>query len=219
MWLILSALPDFSTAATESPPPIIVQAPLAVISSRTSTIAKVPLAKASNSKTPMGPFQMTVLQSARAAEISFVASGPLSSPIQPSGMAVAGTTCVFASAEKASATTMSEGRMSCFPLASALAMTALAVSTKSSSAMEDPTERPLALRKVKTMPPPMTTLSHLSRRASSTVILEDTLDPPTIAAIGLSPLFTAPSRYSSSLARRKPETEGEMNLVTPSVEA
>ena len=37
-------------------------------------MAKVPLAKASNSKTPMGPFQMTVLQSESAAEISLVAN-------------------------------------------------------------------------------------------------------------------------------------------------
>mmetsp|Transcript_6898 Transcript_6898/g.13377 ORF Transcript_6898/g.13377 Transcript_6898/m.13377 type:complete len:253 (+) Transcript_6898:174-932(+) len=219
MWLILSALPDFSTAATESPPPMMVHAPLAVISSRTSTMAKVPLAKASNSNTPMGPFQMTVLQSARAAEISLVASGPLSSPIHPSGMASALTTCVLASGAKASATTTSVGRMSSLPPASALAMTALAVSMKSSSTREVPTERPLALRKVKTMPPPMTTLSHLSRRVSRTVILEETLEPPTMAAMGFSPLLTAPSRYSSSLARRKPATEGERCLVTPSVEA
>mmetsp|Transcript_14360 Transcript_14360/g.29553 ORF Transcript_14360/g.29553 Transcript_14360/m.29553 type:complete len:235 (+) Transcript_14360:179-883(+) len=219
MWLILSALPDFSTAATESPPPMMVQAPFAVISSSVSTMAKVPLAKASNSKTPIGPFQMTVLQSDRAAAISFVASGPLSSPIHPSGMAVAGTTWVLASGAKASATTTSVGRMNSFPEASALAMTALAVSTKSSSTREVPTLRPLALRKVKTIPPPTTTLSHLSRRVSRTVILEETLDPPTMAAIGFSPLLTAPSRYSSSLARRNPETEGERYLVTPSVEA
>jgi hypothetical protein len=36
-----------------------------------------------------------------------------------------------------------------------------------------------------------------------------------MAAMGLSPLFTAPSRYSSSLARRNPETEGERWWVTP----
>merc|ERR1740139_1712091 len=69
------------------------------------------------------------------------------------------------------------------------------------------------------MPPPMMTLSHFSKRASSTVIFEDTFDPPTIAAIGFSPLVIAPSRYSNSLARRNPETLGDKNLVTPSVDA
>jgi hypothetical protein len=65
----------------------------------------------------------------------------------------------------------------------------------------------------------MMTLSHFSIRASRTVILDETFDPPTIAASGFSPLAMAPSRNSSSLARRNPETEGERYLVTPSVEA
>mmetsp|Transcript_4039 Transcript_4039/g.5544 ORF Transcript_4039/g.5544 Transcript_4039/m.5544 type:complete len:253 (+) Transcript_4039:211-969(+) len=219
MWDISLALPDCSHAATESPPPMMVIAPSLVISARMSTIPKVPLLKASNSKTPIGPFMMTVLQSERAAFCSLVVSGPLSSPIQPSGMASAATICVLASGANASATTISEGRRISFPSFSALAKTSLAVSTKSSSTREVPTLRPLALRKVKTMPPPMIILSHLSRSASRTVILEETLDPPTMAAIGFSPLVTAPSRYSSSFARRNPETDGERNLVTPSVDA
>mmetsp|Transcript_10162 Transcript_10162/g.14258 ORF Transcript_10162/g.14258 Transcript_10162/m.14258 type:complete len:232 (-) Transcript_10162:867-1562(-) len=198
---------------------MMVTAPSLVMSARMSTIPKVPLAKASNSKTPMGPFMMTVLQSERASFCSLVVSGPLSRPIQPSGMASTATTWVFASGAKESATMMSEGRRICFPSFSAFSKTSLAVSTKSSSTREVPTPRPLALRKVKTIPPPMMILSHLSRRALRTVILEETLDPPTMAAIGFSPLVTAPSRYSSSLASKNPETEGERNLVTPSVEA
>merc|ERR1719491_1944967 len=114
------------------------------------------------------------------------------------------TTFVLASAAKLSAMMMS-GRRMVLPFFSALARTSLAVSTKSSSTREVPTERPLALRKVKTMPPPMTILSHLSRRALRTVILEETLDPPTMAAMGFSPSWMAPSRYSSSLAKRKPD--------------
>ena len=42
-----------------------------------------------------------------------------------------------------------------------------------------------ALRKVKTMPPPMMILSHFPISDSMTPILEDTLDPPTMAAKGL----------------------------------
>mmetsp|Transcript_17979 Transcript_17979/g.32598 ORF Transcript_17979/g.32598 Transcript_17979/m.32598 type:complete len:254 (+) Transcript_17979:276-1037(+) len=220
MWDMSPARPLSSVAATESPPPIMVMAPWSLErSARMSTIPKVPLLKASNSKTPMGPFIMMVLHVLRASFCWAVVAGPLSRPIHPSGMASTATTCVLASGEKSSAMTISTGRRISFPSLSALAKTSLAVSTKSSSTREVPTLRPLALRKVKTMPPPMMTFSHLSRRASRTVILEETLDPPTMAAMGRSPLAMAPSRYSSSLARRNPETEGERNLVTPSVEA
>merc|ERR1719261_364034 len=100
---ILSARPAFSTAATESPPPMIVMQPLEVRSASVSQIANVPLAKASISNTPMGPFQITVLQSANLLWISSVALGPLSRPIQPSGMASWATTCVLASASNLSA--------------------------------------------------------------------------------------------------------------------
>mmetsp|Transcript_16874 Transcript_16874/g.40331 ORF Transcript_16874/g.40331 Transcript_16874/m.40331 type:complete len:210 (-) Transcript_16874:730-1359(-) len=209
MWDISPARPDSSVAATLSPPPMMVMAPLSLDrSARMSTMPKVPFSKAFISNTPMGPFMMTVLQSERNSFCSAVAAGPLSSPIQPSGMASALTTWVSASAANLSATMMSDGRRMVLPSFSALARTSLAVSTKSSSTREVPTLRPLAFKKVKTMPPPITILSHLSRRAFKTVILEETLDPPTMAAMGVSPFWMAPSRYSSSLAKRKPDTEG-----------
>jgi len=48
----------------------------------------VPAANLSNSNTPIGPFQITVLQSAKASlEGLDVNSGPMSRPIQPSGIA------------------------------------------------------------------------------------------------------------------------------------
>mmetsp|Transcript_17370 Transcript_17370/g.37474 ORF Transcript_17370/g.37474 Transcript_17370/m.37474 type:complete len:254 (-) Transcript_17370:552-1313(-) len=214
------ARPDCSVAATESPPPMMVMAPFSLVrSARMSTIPNVPFSNAFISNTPMGPFMMTVLQSERNSFCSAVEAGPLSNPIHPSGIASEATTWVFASAAKLSAITMSEGRRMVLPLSLAFWSTSLAVSTKSSSTREVPTFRPWAFRKVKTIPPPMMILSHLSRRASRTVILEDTLDPPTIAAMGFSPLEMAPSRYSSSLASKNPETEGWRNLVTPSVEA
>lgn len=53
----------------------------------------VPAANFSNSKTPMGPFQMMVLVVSRASLNVLMESGPISRPIQPSGMAVAGTIC------------------------------------------------------------------------------------------------------------------------------
>mmetsp|Transcript_12624 Transcript_12624/g.17406 ORF Transcript_12624/g.17406 Transcript_12624/m.17406 type:complete len:230 (-) Transcript_12624:818-1507(-) len=185
---ISPARPDCSHAATESPPPIIVIAPFSLDkSAKISTSPNVPFAKASNSNTPMGPFIITVLQSDKNSFCAAVDSGPLSRPIQPSGIASAGTTCVLASAAKASATIISDGNRISFPSSSALAITSLAVSTKSSSTRDVPTSNPFALRKVKTIPPPMMILSHLSNRAFNTVILEDTLDPPTIAAMGVSP--------------------------------
>lgn len=55
MWLIFSARPAFSTAATESPPPIMVVQPEPVKVARVSATANVPLANASHSKTPRGP--------------------------------------------------------------------------------------------------------------------------------------------------------------------
>mmetsp|Transcript_591 Transcript_591/g.1288 ORF Transcript_591/g.1288 Transcript_591/m.1288 type:complete len:223 (+) Transcript_591:271-939(+) len=219
MWLIWSARPAFSTAATESPPPITVHAPVLVISARVWATPRVPAAKASNSNTPMGPFQITVLQSERAAWTDLVASGPLSRPIQPSGISVALTTLVLASGANLSATTMSSGRMNSQPLASARAMASLAVSMKSSSTSDEPVEMPLAARKVKTMPPPMITLLHFSMSEVSTVILDDTLEPPTMAARGFSPSLMAPSRNLSSLASRNPATEVLRCLVTPSVDA
>ena len=95
----------------------------------------------------LGPFMMTVLQSERNSFCSAVEAGPLSRPIQPSGMASAATTWVLASAAKLSAMMMSDGRRIVFPSFSALARTSLAVSTKSSSTREVPTERPFLQRR------------------------------------------------------------------------
>merc|ERR1719424_2364576 len=50
--------------------------------------------------------------------------------------------------------------------------------------------------------PPTMTLSHLLMSASRTVILDETLEPPTMAASGRTGSSTAPARYSSSFARR-----------------
>ena len=111
------ARPALLTAATESPPPMIETAPLSVRSASVSAIAKVPLAKGSISKTPIGPFHTTVLQSASAAWISAVAFGPLSTPSQPAGIASAATTFDAASAANLSAMTTSVGRIICTPFA------------------------------------------------------------------------------------------------------
>lgn len=51
----------------------------------------VPAANFSNSNTPIGPFQMTVFVVSNASLNVLIESGPISNPIHPSGMAVAGT--------------------------------------------------------------------------------------------------------------------------------
>lgn len=53
----------------------------------------VPAANLSNSNTPIGPFQMTVLEVSKASLNVLMDSGPISNPIQPSGMPEAGTIC------------------------------------------------------------------------------------------------------------------------------
>merc|ERR1712194_332691 len=62
------------------------QSPSLLRSARISTIPNVPLENFSISNTPIGPFMMIVLQSARAAFCSAVVAGPLSRPIHPSGI-------------------------------------------------------------------------------------------------------------------------------------
>lgn len=51
----------------------------------------VPCANLSNSKTPIGPFQMMVWVLSNASLNVLMESGPISNPIHPSGMLVAGT--------------------------------------------------------------------------------------------------------------------------------
>merc|ERR1719486_1088939 len=140
------------------------------------------LGEASISKTPMGPFQITVLQSASLSWIIFVAAGPLSRPIQPSGIASLETTWVFALASKASATRISFGKMSSQPFSSASFMASLAVWMKSSSTSDVPTFLPWALRKVKVMPPPTMTLSRFLMSDSRTVIFDETFVTPSVDA-------------------------------------
>mmetsp|Transcript_14423 Transcript_14423/g.36487 ORF Transcript_14423/g.36487 Transcript_14423/m.36487 type:complete len:206 (-) Transcript_14423:990-1607(-) len=144
MWLILLATPAFSTAATESPPPMMVVHPFALSFARVSAMPVVPLAKASNSKTPIGPFHTTVLQSDRASWNTLRLSGPMSRPIQPSGMLSTDATLVSASAANLSARMTSVGSKNSTPFSLAFFSRLRASFTLSSSTKEDPTESPRA---------------------------------------------------------------------------
>src|SRR5215467_595918 len=84
MCVILSATPAAFTAATLSPPPMIeVAAPL---SATARAIFFVPLANASISKTPIGPFHTMVRASLISSEKSSIVFGPISRAIMSGGM-------------------------------------------------------------------------------------------------------------------------------------
>nr|GMD51225.1 Uncharacterised protein [Ipomoea batatas] len=142
MWLITLATPTFSTAATESPPPIMVVTPFPLSSASFFATASVPTANLSNSNTPIGPFQITVFVVSKASLKVLTESGPMSNPIQPSGIADAGTTCMFASGANLSAITTSVGNNRLTPLALAFSRSDVARPSLSSSTRDDPTERP-----------------------------------------------------------------------------
>ena len=71
------------------------------------------------------------------------------------------------------------------------------VSTMSSSSSDVPTSCPCALRKVKHIPPPISSLSTLGSRASMTASLSETFDPPSTTTYG---------RSGSSVSRRSTST-------------
>ena len=141
-------MPNLLMQATESPPPIKEKAPSAVALAMASAIAREPAVKLSNSKTPAGPFHRMVLAPSIAFAKSLRVSGPASSPSQPSGMLLAGTTCVWASLENSSAATQSVPSTRFTPLAFAFAMMSKARSSLSFSQMEVPTFPPRAFAKV-----------------------------------------------------------------------
>src|SRR5205807_6224742 len=102
---ILSATPDWRTAATESPPPIIEVAPPVVASATALAISRVPFAKAGISNTPIGPFHTIVFAPAIFCLYVSMVFGPMSKPIQPSGVAETATVFVAVSALNSAPTT------------------------------------------------------------------------------------------------------------------
>src|SRR5829696_958975 len=122
MWLISPSSPSLLTAATESPPPTTLVASLSATAFATPS---VPFAKASISKTPMGPFQKMVRASEMCPSKRATVSWPMSRPSLPDGMSSTGTVSVSTPSSIASATTTSTGRIN---LSSASPMRRLASS-------------------------------------------------------------------------------------------
>src|SRR5215216_4603810 len=180
IWLIRSSSPSLLTAATESPPPTTLVAPLSATALATPS---VPLAKASISKTPIGPFQKMVL----APEIYLLkrstVSGPMSRPTLPDGMPSTATVSDSAPSSMASATTTSTGSTSLSPASS---MSRFASSRYSSSTRESPTSYLWALKNVNPMAPPMSKESAVPNRLSITPSLSETFAPPRMATKGRS---------------------------------
>merc|ERR1719219_1512545 len=82
----LSSVSYFLQAVAVSPPPITVIVPEAVAATIASIKLFVPVSKDAISKTPIGPFQITVLAFATASAFFLQDSGPQSNPMKPSGI-------------------------------------------------------------------------------------------------------------------------------------
>src|SRR5687768_9925054 len=174
-------MPYFSIAARVSPPPAIENAGLFAIAPAS---ALVPPPKASNSKTPSGPFQMTVPAATTTSATTLADAGPMSRIISSAPTAAAGFVSAFAVAANSRATTTSVGIGMPTPRAFACESRRFATSTMSGSWRDLPTARPVAARKVLAMPPPTTSWSTLATRLSSTWSLVETFEPPTTATSG-----------------------------------
>ena len=107
-----------------------------------------------------------------------------------------------------------------FPPASlAAASKRFASGIKSASYNDLPTLLPVAAIKVFAIPPPTMSWSTLFDKASSTVSLVDTLEPPTIASIGRAGLCNALPSASNSPASKGPAQATGANLPAPWVDA
>ena len=120
-------------AAAESPPPITLRTSgISVIALQTSS---VPFAKASNSNTPIGPFQTTVFAPSNSFLNNSIDLGPISKPIMPSGIASTSTISNGESGANSLATSVSTGRINLSP---AFSIIFLAKSRRSISTRDVP---------------------------------------------------------------------------------
>ncbi len=130
-------------------------------SATASATARVPAAKRSSSNSPMGPFHNTVRASWTTSANAAALSGPMSSAFHPSST----STPTWRTSSSGPSATRSCGRRMRSPAASS---NERQVSTWSASNSESPMPWPWAARKVKHIPPPMTSESTASSRALMT---------------------------------------------------
>ncbi|MOA14302.1 hypothetical protein D3C78_1343990 [compost metagenome] len=197
-------------AAKVSPPPAMENAALSAIA-WASTL--VPLPNWSNSNTPTGPFHRMVFDDFSSSAKLAAVCGPMSRIMSSAATSAMALTVASALSANSLATTTSTGSGTL-----TLAAMALAVSTRSGSYSDLPTGWPAAARKVLAMPPPTINWSQTELRLFSTSSLVETLEPATMAAIGLAGAFRALPRASSSAASSGPAAATLANLATPWVE-
>merc|ERR1719460_2537156 len=210
----LSSMSHLAAAVAESPPPMMPWPPFALSSATASSTDLVPLEKVSNSKTPAGPFQMTVLEASTFSRKSAIEAGPQSMPSHPSGMPSAWVTslvplgCSFLNSSPHS---QSHGKTISHPLALAFSRIRGTISAPFLSKRLLPIAMPCdTLRKVYAMPPMHMMRSAWSIRFSRTRILSLILAPPTMAVSGRCTLSASSTceKALSSLATSSPDTHG-----------
>mmetsp|Transcript_25939 Transcript_25939/g.70135 ORF Transcript_25939/g.70135 Transcript_25939/m.70135 type:complete len:305 (+) Transcript_25939:291-1205(+) len=201
-----------AAAVAESPPPMIPAPPFAASSATASSTDFVPLPKLSNSKTPAGPFQMTVLAARIFSRKISMDLGPQSIPSQSAGMpSSAVNTLISCSLVNSLPHAQSTGSVISQPLALAFSTRPGASSAPFLSKRDFPISMPsMTFLKVKAMPPMAMMPSALSMSESITSTLSDTLAPPTIATRGRCTREGSSTflKASSSFWRRKPLTQG-----------
>mmetsp|Transcript_54701 Transcript_54701/g.168471 ORF Transcript_54701/g.168471 Transcript_54701/m.168471 type:complete len:393 (-) Transcript_54701:284-1462(-) len=183
-----------------------------------------PSANCGFSKTPTGPFQMTVRASPRTFSHLAMVCGPKSSAMCPSGtsapLLITAAALLFHSVAHA----WSMGSTSCtsFFLASStrfLATVSRSISRPllfaTRSTLESATVWPRASRKVKAMAPPMMMVLQWLYMLPMRLILSLTLEPPMMATTGLTGFCSVARMDDTSFAMRYPATPAPMTRGTP----
>merc|ERR1712151_1195741 len=203
----LSSVPYFLQAVAVSPPPMTVTTPAAVPATTASINSLVPASKLAISNTPIGPFQMIVLEAATASAFNFFDSGPQSRPMKPSGIPSALVLLLISpSSPNLELMTKSTGKMISTPLVLAFSIMSGTILAPSSSYKDEPMLMPsLTFRKVYAIPPPTMILSTLSSRFMISWILSLTFAPPRIANMGFTGASKTFAKASSSLDINAPE--------------
>ena len=205
-------MPYLAIAASVSPPPAIENA---LLSAMARAMPSVPLAKASNSNTPTGPFHTIVPAALSMAARRAVVSGPMSRIKSSPATSAAAFTVATASAAKVLAVTTSVGIGTSAPRAFMAAITARASSSRPGSARLLPMPRPAASMKVLAMPPPTISWSTLLASACKMVNLVETLLPATMATSGLRGWASALAIASISAASSGPAEATLANCAIP----
>ena len=148
--------------------------------------ARVPAANGAISNTPIGPFQKTVLASASAlgeqrARTRARCRGPSG---RPGSRRPATTSCSASARERRRRPRRRSAARSRRRAPRPRRGSPCTVSSWSASSRLLPTSWPWAARKVKTMPPPMSSRSAVGSRLSMTPSLSETFEPPSTTAYG-----------------------------------